>query len=57
MKPLHVLLIHRDNDNYRKLTGWWSYPVPEFTWDTLKVQPNGFVATPNIQGVDLIVLG
>jgi len=56
MKPLNVLLIHRDSDNYRKLTGWWSYPVPEFAWTTLKVQPNGFVAHPNIQDVDLIVL-
>ena len=28
MKPLHVMLIHRDSDNYRKLTGWWSYPYP-----------------------------
>ena len=56
MKPLNVVLIHRDNDAYRYLCGWWSYPVPEFTWNVLKVQPSGFVATPNIQGVDLIML-
>lgn len=56
MKPLNVTLIHRKSDNYRRLTGWWSYDVPEFTWTAYKVDPAGFVAHPNIQGVDLLVL-
>ena len=56
MKPLNVILIHRDNDNYRRLTGWWSYDVPEFTWKAYKVPAVGFVAHPNIQDVDLLVM-
>ncbi len=56
-KPLHVLLIHRESDIYRRLTGWWSYAVPEFEWDTIKVKPQYFVvdmdyAPPH----DLVVL-
>ena len=42
MRSLHVLIIHRKDDNYRKLSGWWSYPVPEFTWETLSVSAEGF---------------
>lgn len=40
---LNVLLVHRDSDVYRHLTGWWSYPVDEFTWQALKVQRDNFV--------------
>lgn len=39
MKPLRVKLVHRESDNYRRLTGWWSYPVPEFTWEAVRVLP------------------
>jgi hypothetical protein len=42
MRQLRVLLIHRHNDNYRRLTGWWSYPVPEFLWDERSVDQIGF---------------
>lgn len=56
MKPLRVLLIHRDNCNYRNLTGWWSYPVPEFTWSTAKVQPANFEVTVKRGDCDLIIL-
>ncbi|RPI29788.1 MAG: glycosyltransferase family 1 protein [Chloroflexota bacterium] len=56
MKPLRVLLVHRDNDNYRNLTGWWSYPVPEFTWHTKKVPPINFSAWVDPQAYDLAVL-
>jgi hypothetical protein len=42
MIPKRVLLIHRHNDNYRRLTGWWSYPVPEFIWDDRPVNPDNF---------------
>lgn len=42
MIPKHVLLIHRHNDHYRRLTGWWSYPVSEFTWDERCVNPDNF---------------
>ncbi len=57
IKPIQVLLIHRDSDVYRHLTGWWSYGVPEFEWATLKVKPQYFVvdmqyAPPH----DLVVL-
>lgn len=57
MEPIKVLLIHRDSDVYRHLTGWWSYPVPEFTWSTLKVKPTNFVVDmKESQKADLIVL-
>lgn len=55
MKPLNVTLIHRDRDGYRKLCGWWSYPVPEFTWTPVKVGNVGFHAAPK-PGADLIAL-
>ncbi len=42
MRSKRVLLIHRHNDNYRRLTGWWSYPVPEFTWEERCVNPDNF---------------
>jgi len=55
--PLKVLLIHRDSDVYRHLTGWWSYAVPDFEWQVMKVKPTNFVAdmreTPH---ADLVVL-
>ena len=52
-----VLLIHRDNDNYRNLTGWWSYPVPEFTWTSRRVK-DGFKIdlTGTERDYDLVVL-
>ena len=56
MKPLRVLLIHRDNDNYRNLTGWWSYPVPEFTWQAARVPAINFSVKVDPQLFDLIVL-
>lgn len=57
IEPIKVLLIHRDNDTYRHLTGWWSYSVPEFTWNTLKVKPVGFVIDMKLAPkADLIVL-
>ncbi len=56
MKPLRVCLVHRDNCNYRNLTGWWSYPVPEFVWETFKVQPIGFNAKVDRKAYDLVVL-
>lgn len=56
-KPIRVLLIHRDSDVYRHLTGWWSYPVDEFTWTTLKVKPSNFVIDlAQLDKPDLIVL-
>lgn len=57
MNPIKVLLIHRDNDTYRHLTGWWSYPVDEFEWTTLKVKPTNFVVDmKTAPSADLIVL-
>lgn len=58
MKPISVLLVHRDSDIYRRLTGWWSYPVDEFTWKTLAVKRDGFLVDMNYapKGIDLVVL-
>ena len=57
MTPIKVLLIHRESDVYRHLTGWWSYPVDEFEWQTLKVKPDYFIADMNYAPAhDLIVL-
>lgn len=58
MKPLNVLLVHRDSDVYRHLTGWWSYPVDEFKWVQLKVPRDNFIV--DMQQInptpDLVVL-
>ena len=58
MTPLRVLIIHRDNDHYRQLSGWWSSPVPEFIWQTKAVKANDF--TLNLKGAerdfDLVVM-
>jgi hypothetical protein len=58
MTPLRVLLIHRDNDHYRTLSGWWSSPIPEFTWQTRAVKPDNF--TLDLRGAerdfDLVVM-
>lgn len=56
--PIRVLLVHRHNDHYRKLTGWWSYAVPEFEWEEYSVEPVGFkLDLRSEQGrYDLIVL-
>lgn len=40
---LRVLLVHRDSDIYRHLTGWWSYAVNEFIWESLKVKRDNFI--------------
>lgn len=57
IEPIKVLLIHRDNDTYRHLTGWWSYAVPEFTWSFLKVKPDRFIVDMKLApSVDLVVL-
>lgn len=57
MTPIKVLLIHRESDVYRHLTGWWSYPVPEFEWTILKVKPEWFIADMDYApDHDLIVL-
>ena len=56
MIPLRVLLIHRDSDRYRNLTGWWSYPVPEFTWQVEKVTNVGFRIKVDPRTYDLAVL-
>lgn len=50
MNPLNVLLVHRDSDVYRHLTGWWSYPVDEFQWTALKVTRNNFIV--DMQTID-----
>lgn len=42
LSQLRVLLVHRNSDNYRQLSGWWSHPVPEFTWDVCRVPPVDF---------------
>lgn len=58
MNPIRVLLVHRDSDVYRHLTGWWSYPVDEFQWTALKVTRNNFIV--DMQTIepqpDLVVL-
>jgi hypothetical protein len=57
MKPVKVLLIHRDNDNYRHLCGWWSYAVPEFEWNAIKVKPTNFsIDLKQAPPHDLVVL-
>jgi len=56
VKPLHVTLIHRESDRYRQLTGWWSYPVSEFTWNVVKVQPDRFSVKPDVSKTDLLVM-
>jgi glycosyltransferase involved in cell wall biosynthesis len=58
MNPIKVLLVHRDSDIYRRLTGWWSYGVPEFQWTTLKVPRDGFSVDMRqyTRGIDLVVL-
>jgi hypothetical protein len=56
MKSLRVLLIHRDNCNYRNLTGWWSYPTAEFTWEAMKVKEAGFEARVERGKYDLAVM-
>ena len=34
MKRLHVAVVHRQGiDLGNRLPGWWSYAVPEFTWE------------------------
>lgn len=57
MNPIKVLLIHRESDVYRHLTGWWSYPVDEFEWQAIKVK-DGFCLDLNQIDYqpDLIVL-
>lgn len=55
MNPIKVLLIHRESDVYRHLTGWWSYPVNEFEWETIKVK-DGFSIEIKDTRPDLIVL-
>ncbi len=59
MTPISVLLIHRDSDVYRHLTGWWSYPVDQFKWQVHKVNDrnNFFVDVDRIDyHPDLVVL-
>lgn len=57
-KQLNVLLVHRESDVYRHLTGWWSYPVPEFRWTALKVKPDWFNVDMSYaaKDTDLVVL-
>lgn len=57
-RPLNILLVHRESHVYRHLTGWWSYPVPEFQWTTLKVKPEWFEVDLQYapKNIDLIVL-
>jgi len=54
MRPLRVKLVHRESDNYRRLCGWWSYAVPEFTWEAVKV-PASFDRV-RVGGCDLVVV-
>lgn len=57
MTPIKVLLIHRESDVYRHLTGWWSYPVDEFEWQALKVKPEHFIVDMRYAPhADLVVL-
>lgn len=39
MKPLHVALVHRDQQHrWQRIDGQFAYPVPEFTWNHLPVE-------------------
>ena len=50
MKSHRVLLLHRHNHQYRHLTGWWSYAVPEFSWDERSIDAEGFRV--NLAGIE-----
>lgn len=59
MKPLHVALVHRDSQRCRegRMVGYWSYEVPEFTWDHFSVRRGFRIDKDKLaaQGYDLIV--
>lgn len=57
MRQIRVLLVHRESDIYRRLTGWWSYPVDDFVWTALKIKPEWFeVDLQYAPNFDLVVL-
>jgi hypothetical protein len=58
MNRKRVLLLHRPNDHYRRLTGWWSYPVDQFYWQERVIAADDFRADLGVSahGYDLAVL-